>query len=353
MPALDETEPTPLLPLHHFRWDLDKTYLKTEFDTVRDLMKTFVQSADQKRNVPGARTLLKELLRVGGGEAERRLTFISGSPRQMRQVLAQKLELDGVRPDAFILKPNLSNLLKLRFKAIRSQVGYKLTALLQSRVTERPAEEILFGDDAEMDAFIYSLYADLVKRGVTPDSLNRILRASGTAKRHREDILDLYNTVPPDQTKVRRIFINLDQRSPLARFGKFGSRVVPVFNYFQAAVVLYFEGMLPLSSLVAVIEAMGPQGYTPARLANSMQDLMRRGVISDQQIGELEEAFVAFQDHESVSPYLDAFRRAVRAVDPVFPRLKAIRHSLDYLSLARDARFKQNRMRIPLLNWLE
>src|SRR5690606_37930766 len=44
-----------------YRWDLDKTYLRTEFDTVRDLLRTAVESPARKRTVPGASALLREL----------------------------------------------------------------------------------------------------------------------------------------------------------------------------------------------------------------------------------------------------------------------------------------------------
>lgn len=32
--------------MHIARWDLDKTYLRTEFDTLRDLVKTALERAD-------------------------------------------------------------------------------------------------------------------------------------------------------------------------------------------------------------------------------------------------------------------------------------------------------------------
>jgi hypothetical protein len=47
------------------RWDLDKTYLRTDFDTLRDLVRTAIERPDQKRTVPGAAALLRELGRAG------------------------------------------------------------------------------------------------------------------------------------------------------------------------------------------------------------------------------------------------------------------------------------------------
>ena len=141
-----------------YRWDLDKTYLRTEFDTVRDLVKTAFESAAQKRTVPGAAALLRELRAT----EPRGIYIVSGSPEQLRRVLEAKLRLDGIRWDSLTLKPQLHALLRGRFRFLKDQVGYKLGSLLETRA-ELPAEvdEFMFGDDAEADAFIYSIYSDI------------------------------------------------------------------------------------------------------------------------------------------------------------------------------------------------
>ena len=96
-----------------FRWDLDKTYLDTHFETVRGLLRSAIQRADQKRAIAGAPALMREIRAAG----LHRVCIISGSPRQMRRVLEEKLRLDGVEWDEFELKPNLSNLMRGRFRA--------------------------------------------------------------------------------------------------------------------------------------------------------------------------------------------------------------------------------------------
>src|SRR5262245_49429253 len=95
-------------------WDLDKTYLRTDFDTLRDLVFTAIQRPDQKRTVPGAAALLRELGRAGVA-----IHILSGSPEQLRSRLEEKLMLDGARWSSLTLKPNLENLLRLRFRALR------------------------------------------------------------------------------------------------------------------------------------------------------------------------------------------------------------------------------------------
>ncbi|HTN91517.1 MAG TPA: hypothetical protein VL242_47945, partial [Sorangium sp.] len=99
------------------RWDLDKTYLRTDFDTLRDLVRTAIERPDQKRTVPGAGSLLRELGRAGV-----ETHILSGSPEQLRSRIEQKLRLDGARWASLTLKPNLQNILRLRFRALRGQL---------------------------------------------------------------------------------------------------------------------------------------------------------------------------------------------------------------------------------------
>jgi len=115
---------------HVYRWDLDKTYLRTDFDTWRGLLRAAWEKASAKVNVAGSAALMRELKALPGA----RVCLISGSPRQMRKTLEEKFRLDRVGVDEFTLKPNVENLLRGRFRALRDQVGYKLPALLQSRM---------------------------------------------------------------------------------------------------------------------------------------------------------------------------------------------------------------------------
>src|SRR5438128_7387606 len=204
----DRIDPAP--PKRIYRWDLDKTYLRTEFDTLRQLVRTALQKATEKVAVPGAAALIRELRAAG----DTRLCIVSGSPTQMRAVLAEKLKLDGVEFDELVLKDNVRNLLRGKFKALRGQVGYKLPVLLESR-TNAPveAEEVLFGDDAEADAFIYSLYADLVARRVDEPIIHQVLEAAEVYEDDRDRILDVWKKIPVADP-VRRIFINLDRLTP-------------------------------------------------------------------------------------------------------------------------------------------
>jgi len=274
-PSLQAAAPPPPPPQHVYRWDLDKTYLKTEFDTFKQLLRSAFERAEAKQAVPGAAALLRELRAAG----KARICFISGSPRQMRRVLTQKLRLDGVEFDEFILKPNLRNMLTGRWAAMREQVGYKLPALLAGRAGLPPeVRETCFGDDAEADCFIYSLYADVIGGRIARPLLEEILDRAGCYPDDAQRAVSLAEVLPVASQAVQRIFIHLDRRSPTARFDRYGLRVVPVFNYFQASMVLLEDGQLSPPQVVRVaLEMVDKFGYTVDALRNSLQDMMRRG----------------------------------------------------------------------------
>jgi hypothetical protein len=260
-------------PRHVFRWDLDKTYLRTEFDSFGDLVKSAFETAADKKAYPGATALLRAL-RAGDGH---RVCIISGSPTQMRTVLAAKLALDGVEYDEFVLKNNLKNILRGRFRSMRAQIPYKLPALLESRAGTLPAPaETLFGDDAEADAIIYCLYADLIAGRVPMADLERILLAARAYPDETARTLAAAERAPKGEV-VQRVIIHLDRKSPTMGFRRFGPRLVPVYNYFQAALVLYADGVLDARQVVFVaFEMLDSKQFPLPILANSLQDLMRR-----------------------------------------------------------------------------
>ncbi|MBX7099540.1 MAG: hypothetical protein K1X89_17625 [Myxococcaceae bacterium] len=342
MSLTDRIDPRP--PRRIYRWDLDKTYLQTDFDTFRQLVRTALQKAEEKKAVPGAATLIRELKAQG----DVRLCIVSGSPTQMRAVLAEKLKLDGVEFDELVLKDNMRNLLRGRFKALRGQVGYKLPVLLESRLNApTEAEEVLFGDDAEADAFIYSLYADMVSRRVSEPVVHEVLRAAEVYEDDVERILARWKEIPPADP-VRRIFINLDRLTPPASFARYGPRVVPVFNYFQASLVLMADGHLTAPSVIKVaVEMVQTAGHNLLTLSNSFQDLLRRGVplgaVAEALTEALKSPGALLNSMRPVPDILAAFTKRIAALGSPVPPPAA--REVDYLSLLDHARPRTHKAR--------
>jgi hypothetical protein len=152
--------------------------------------------------------------------------------------------------------------------------------MLQSRINAPAAGETLFGDDAEADAIIYCLYADLVAGVVSLQDLERVLVASRAYDDDAARCLDLARRVPKGDA-VQRMFIHLDRRSPPMGFRRFGPRLVPVFNYFQAALVLYQDQVLTARQVIFVaLEMLDSGQYQLGHLATSVQDVIRRGRVT-------------------------------------------------------------------------
>ncbi|MEK6608828.1 MAG: phosphatase domain-containing protein, partial [Myxococcota bacterium] len=319
-----------------FVWDVDKTYLRTDFGSWKGLVRAALERAEQKASFPGAAALLREV----GLLPEARVVFVSGSPRQMRRVIEEKLRLDGVRCDGIALKPNLSNVLRGRLRAVREQVGYKLPLLLERRAKLGfGPPEVLFGDDAESDAFIYSLYADVLAGRVDARLVAAIVERARAYKDDRARLAALLPKVPRGDA-VRRIFIHLETRTPPSRFDRYGRRVAPVFNYFQAAVVLLEDGVIDAAAVVRVAADMVTRGgYKVGALANSLQDLYRRGLCRAETAEALGEQTLRAEDElralGSAAQIVAAFRLRLRELgrEHVAPPPLPLAPEIDYLRL--------------------
>ena len=324
------------------RWDLDKTYLRTDFDTPGELLKTAFERPDQKRSVPGAAALLREF-----GKAGAHIHILSGSPRQMRKNLEEKLRIDRVRWDALTLKPNVSNMLRLRFKAMRDQLGYKLPELLKERVaaqdllSEAPPE-LLIGDDAEADAFVHSLYADICSGSISDAQLARVCRAGDVYA----DRLEAAQRAVHEMRRgpiVRRILIHLDRQSPPSTFVRYGDRVVPFYNYFQAALITVNDRLIePVAALRVASTFAQRFRFVADALARSFLELSRRHPLSEELTERLQTDLERYAPeigaYELLAATLDAIVAA--APEPLPPRSTP---AIDYVALAREHRGGQNR----------
>ena len=278
-----------------YRWDLDKTYLKSDFESLRKMMRMPFERAEDKVDEPGVVALIRALKATARQEGRAALVyFISASPPQMGRAIREKLALDGIETDGIVFKDQLQHLVRGRFRYLREQVGFKLAELLKARLEAPPgAIEFLFGDDWESDPIIYSLYADVIAGRLDHEALGDILVRLRIDPARLVEIKALGRRVTA--AAVRRIFINLERRTPPGRFRPFGARLVPTFNYFQTALVLHEEGVLPVAAVIEVGRSLIERSaYTRERLRNSLDDLGRRSYLAPAEIvalrRDLEEA---------------------------------------------------------------
>lgn len=300
--------------MHIYRWDLDRTYLATEIQSVRGLIRAALETADQKRNIPGAPALLRALI---DRDPACRVAIVSGSPPQMRQVLEEKLALDGVRFDSLSLKDSLSSLRRGRVRAVTNQVGYKLPQLLKQRVGLGPiVRETLFGDDSEIDALVYAVYADAIAGKIDEDELSRVMEAGGAYSDSIDEARRALRQVGRADA-VEDVFILLERGNrAVGRFHLLGPRVIPVFSWFQAAIILWVRGRIGISGVTAVARAVADEGVNEVGMGGLVQDLVRRGHVT---VHDIEGVLAESGD---LAPIADTVRRAVSRLGapPATPR---------------------------------
>ncbi|MEM7679195.1 MAG: hypothetical protein AAF449_24725, partial [Myxococcota bacterium] len=96
---LQQTNERKLAPDYEGRlliWDIDKTYLNTQFSSFWGLARIPFEGAIDKEAIPGAVPLIRALRHGPSTSSEIvPLYFISGSPLQLRPTIERKMLLDG------------------------------------------------------------------------------------------------------------------------------------------------------------------------------------------------------------------------------------------------------------------
>ncbi len=271
--------------------DLDKTYLDTSWGSPRELWRTIIEKAFQKRNVPGTGSLFQALKQTWQDERGRRafpIYFITASPPQMEEKIREKLELDDILPLGMFYKDNLQNLKPGRLWRLTAQIGYKVQALLQLRThLKEDVRQVLWGDDSESDAVIYSLYSDICARRLAGRELQDVLHRLHVVGEQTETILDLQERIP-QQDPVEKIYINLATDTDPEYYLKFGRRTVPTYNTFQAAVDLFQDGRLKEDQVIKVaIDMLMNYDFSPEELQSSFDNIVRRQLIAKETVDVL------------------------------------------------------------------
>lgn len=239
------------------RWDLDKTYLVTDTESLRSLLRIPFERARHKKALPGVAALIKELKRsVAERGATTTVNFVTASPPQIGRAIREKLLLDGIEIDEIRFKNQMQHLMRGNFDALREHVGFKLSELLQSaRAGRRDGIELLFGDDWESDPLIYSLYADVVEGRLDWSRLQGLLEKAGVQEGgYLQSIRESTGPVGPRRT-VHAICILRARPRTSGEFEPFGSRLVWFDSYLECALILHGLGYLDARGVVEVASA--------------------------------------------------------------------------------------------------
>ena len=239
------------------RWDLDKTYLVTDTESLRGLLRIPFERARDKRALPGVAVLIKELRRSAGERGSTTsVNFVTASPPQIGRAIREKLLLDGIEIDEIRFKNQMHHLMRGHFDALREHVGYKLAELLQSaRAGRRDGVELLFGDDWESDPLIYSLYADVVTGAIDWPRLETLLGRAGVQESgYLHSIRESAPASGPRRT-VDAICILRARPRASTEFTPFGPRLFWFDSYLECAMILYALGYLDVRGIIEVASA--------------------------------------------------------------------------------------------------
>lgn len=270
-----------------YLWDIDNTYLMTEWSSVRDLLRIRFESALDKRPVAGAPEVLQALRRgtngggTGGGGHERRpIYFVSASPETMRPVLEKRMLLDGVEQDGATFRDLWTQALGVpHLRHLRDVYGYKIAALLLYRLESSPhARETLFGDDREHDPEVYVLYARVCAGAMRGKQLEDVLAARNVRRPDIAYIAQLASELPEydpvDRIVIRRV--RPIERSPgdepgekpgASPFDAADTRVLRVQDYAEAAAALFAAGLMDARGFARIYTAVrGESGRDVSKL---------------------------------------------------------------------------------------
>ncbi|MBT6179951.1 MAG: hypothetical protein HOI23_22100 [Deltaproteobacteria bacterium] len=255
--------------------DIDKTYLSTRFSSIRGLMGIPFEFALDKEPIDGVVATLRAWRR--GPTSDFGVTpmyFISGSPKQLRPVIENRMLLDGIEYDGITFKDQLGLLLRGKPKGIVEQIGYKLTSLLLY-ATQFPVgcEWYFFGDDVERDAEVFRLFGR-VCGGLRGVGLSTELEGLGVANRDITNITKLAASLPHTQDPVRSIFIHLATgKEPQAPED---SRIHLTRSYLQTAMVLVRDGLVRDETVGTVARELRLRGTQESQIDFFREDAQSR-----------------------------------------------------------------------------
>lgn len=209
------------------RSDIDKTYIATRFISSSDKLKLLYKNASERIILEGMPQIYRGLRKGRSGEDNCPLTFLSGSPAFFKRTLEARMEMDAIEQDGLALKPFKEMASRKIFQrkpgdlhsALKAQIGYKLTWLLELRLDAPPcASELLLGDDSEADFAVYALYHQLTSRQISLKELQKKLRELGVSLEWRIKVQKLGKKVLAtlqNPAPVKGIYINKTGKSAL------------------------------------------------------------------------------------------------------------------------------------------
>ena len=156
--------------------DIDKTYLETKYESIKEMAKIMLESAVDKKTVEGAREFLRALKfqrPMYHGGVSPPLHFVSSSPPQLRTVLEHKIGMDYLLCSSNSFKDQIYNIKMGKLSLLKDQAAYKVASILSLCQNFRGIKYlVLIGDNAENDPYVYTLIKHILTQRISrPESI--------------------------------------------------------------------------------------------------------------------------------------------------------------------------------------
>jgi len=254
--------------------DLDKTYLATPYEEKRALLKIALERPEEKRTLPGMKSLTRSIKGdPPAGFSPVTLTILSASPRWLERVLRKKLDLDGIPYDSLLLK-DLGKLLREgRFLDLMSPALFKISALLTlgSQISSRD-EEVLIGDDWDLDPFIYTFYGAIRAGTLPPWVWEKTLTDLEVPLPLLDELEGLKAQVSSHQ-HFPLILIRRERKRGKGYYDAFGSHLIPYDDTLQLALLLFDLGLLKQEGVRSVIAELKEYRWRLSAFSFSFEEL--------------------------------------------------------------------------------
>lgn len=266
-----------------FIWDIDGTYLNTDFKNIRSLIKIPFEKGVDKKNIPGSNIILKHI-RMGADtkrNSENPIYFITASPPQLENAISDKMTIDGVTPDGITFKDFWGVISEWRFNNLFKQVAYKLSALITNRLNfPKNSSEILFGDNIEMDAEIYSIYDMIFHKDRDINYIRECMELLEAEEPYLSIIINRIKKISPTaKNPVKRIYIHTTDKNKIIKHDFYSKKLFYADNYLLIAIDMYINGFVSLKCISDVYKDMlNYPEITKNELIKSIRDKNKQGI---------------------------------------------------------------------------
>ncbi len=299
--------------------DIDKTYLETEFESLFKMARIAFEDANDKVTVQGASEVLlaarwgnmNDLDDVGEHSSyPRPLHFVSSSPPQLRNVLEEKLSLDGLDWTSDTFKNQAYNLKKGRFDLLKQHVAYKSAAILGiASHFQHQSSMIMLGDNAESDAFIYLGAKLFLEKKLSLEGYEAYLQLAGIEPQVSGDLIKELSE--PKDISVKGILIRDLPNYDLVDAPPLTDPIQLFDNFFEASLYLREWELLGIAEISKLARRFHNRfGMPLSSIGRTLSVFSERSSLKE----SLRKEITALADHlcqgkqESIEPFNEDFK---------------------------------------------